>query len=74
MRLLAFLAIGVVLAGDNALAQATTNAPVTAPTNMTPVLPEEADEKAWSFSAFAYTYIVPDSHDYVQPTITADRG
>jgi len=29
---------------------------------------------AWSFSASAYTYIVPDSREYVQPTITADRG
>jgi hypothetical protein len=27
----------------------------------------------WSFSASAYTYIMPDSKDYVQPTITADR-
>jgi hypothetical protein len=28
----------------------------------------------WSFSASAYTYLVPDSRDYVQPTITGDRG
>ena len=34
---------------------------------------EEADEKAWSFSASAYTYIVPDFQEYVQPTFTADR-
>ena len=27
----------------------------------------------WSFSASAYNYLVPDSRDYVQPTITADR-
>ena len=31
-------------------------------------------EKAWSFSASAYTYIVPDSREYVQPTFTADRN
>ena len=31
-------------------------------------------EKNWSFSASVYSYIVPDSREYVQPTITADRG
>jgi len=39
----------------------------------TPASGEETD-KAWSFSASAYTYIVPDSREYVQPTFTADRG
>ena len=33
----------------------------------------EAEEK-WSFSASAYTYMVPHDDDYVQPTITAERG
>lgn len=28
----------------------------------------------WTFSAHAYTYVVPDDRDYVQPTFTADRG
>ena len=32
------------------------------------------DGSAWSFSASAYTYVVPDSQNYVQPTLTADRG
>ena len=32
------------------------------------------DERAWSFSASALTYVVPDSQNYVQPTVTADRG
>ena len=36
--------------------------------------PPDADEKAWSFSASAYTYVVPDDRNYVQPTVTADRG
>ena len=31
-------------------------------------------ERAWSFFASAYTYIVPDDSNYVQPTVTADRG
>jgi hypothetical protein len=73
MRLFTFTAIAVVGASLNAPAQITTNAPATA-TNIPPGLTEEKDEKAWSFSASAYTYIVPDSRDYVQPTFTADRG
>jgi hypothetical protein len=28
----------------------------------------------WSFAASVYTYIVPDSHNYAQPTLKADRG
>ena len=28
----------------------------------------------WSFGASAYTYILPDEANYVQPTVTADRG
>src|SRR6187549_880377 len=34
----------------------------------------QADDKAWSFSASAYTYAVPDDGSYAQPTVTADRG
>ena len=49
---------------DTCSAHATNSAPLAA----------EADEKAWSFSASVYTYIVPDDRDYVQPTFTADRG
>ena len=56
----------VVFASADALAQTTTNAPPT-PT-------EESDDKAWSLAASAYTYFVPDSANYVQPTFTADRG
>jgi hypothetical protein len=74
MRLVAFVAIGVVLAGGHALAQATTNAVVTTATNHTSTLAKAAVEKAWSFSASAYSYIVPDSRDYMQPTLTEDRG
>jgi hypothetical protein len=33
----------------------------------------EREEGKWSFQASAYTYFVPDDHDYVQPTITLDR-
>jgi hypothetical protein len=34
---------------------------------------QTAAESPWSFSAFAYTYIVPEDSNYVQPTVTADR-
>ena len=74
MRVLASIAIAVVFASANALAQTTTSTPTSAPTNTPPDPAEESDDKAWSFAASAYTYIVPDSRDYVQPTFTADRG
>ena len=70
MRLLACLAIAIALMDDTVFAQASTNVPPSTETNT----PPEADEKAWSFSAFAYTYFVPDDREYVQPTFTADRG
>ncbi len=73
MRLFAFIAIGAGLAGGNALAQETA-ADVSSTTNTTPALTAESDEKAWSFSTSVYTYFVPDDRDYVQPTLTADRG
>ena len=47
-----------------------TNAP--ASTNSSP--PALEDElKKWDFSASVTGYIVPESRDYVQPTLTADR-
>lgn len=36
--------------------------------------PPEAPAKAWEFSASVYGYDVPDSDDYVNPNVTADRG
>lgn len=33
----------------------------------------QTDDRAWSCSALAYTYIVPDDANYVQPTFSADR-
>src|SRR5689334_15062740 len=55
------------LTGGSAVAQsADTNAPVVS---------AAADvERKWSFSASAYTYVVPGEPAYVQPTVTADRG
>ena len=70
MRLLACLAMAILLIDDAAFAQSPTNVPVAAATNA----PPDADVEAWSFSASAYTYVVPDDGNYVQPTFTADRG
>jgi hypothetical protein len=74
MRYLVLIAFVVLLAGENALAGATTNAPESTAKNALPALSKEADEKAWSFSLSATTYIVPNYQEYVQPTFTADRG
>jgi len=74
MRFPGLIVIAVILAGGNALAGATTNAPDSQATSTPPALSKEVDEKAWSLSASASTYIVPDFQEYVQPTLTADRG
>jgi hypothetical protein len=65
--------VAFVLAAVRSQAQdATTNA--TPATNSVPEAIEAADEKKWAFSASAYSYFVPDDHEYVQPTIAFDRG
>jgi hypothetical protein len=58
------------LMDDPVFAQASTNVPISAATNT----PPDAAEKAWSFSASAFTYVVPDDVNYVQPTFAADCG
>jgi hypothetical protein len=64
----------VLLAGNNMLAQEAIKTPDSKAMRTPPALSEEEDEKAWSFSASATTYFVPDDREYVQPTFTADRG
>ena len=66
MRFVTFFAIAVVVSAGNGWARDSKDAP--------PEVTRDADEKAWSFSASATTYIVPDFREYVQPTFTADRG
>jgi len=66
MRLVLLLVIAGVVSGENVRAQDSKN--------VTPEVAREANEKTWSFSASATTYVVPDFQDYVQPTFTADRG
>ncbi len=73
-RLVALSVIVVVLAGGDALAQSTP-APSTLHGADPPArLSAPVDENAWSFSAYAYAYIVPDDANFLQPTVTADRG
>ena len=74
MRALAFIALAVLLAGENAPAGPTAYVPEDKATSATPALSPEAGEKAWSFSLSAATYILPNDQEYVQPTFTADRG
>ena len=71
MRLPSVRLAALVLCTFCARGQTTTSSPFT--TNA-PASASEEDAKKWSFSVSAYAYVVPDSRDYVQPTITADRG
>ena len=61
----------LVLCAGQTLGQTITDGPVA--TNSPPPTIED-DAGKWSFSATVMGYLVPDSRDYVQPTITADRG
>jgi hypothetical protein len=70
----AFAAVAVVLTCSRALAQDPPKTPVAPVTNTASSPTQESDEKAWSFSASAYTYILPDDRNYVQPSLAADRG
>ena len=72
MRLAVFVVVGG-LTGGPAVAQ-TTNTVTTVATDQMPSINAPAVERNWSFSVSAYTYILPDDSDYVQPTFTADRG
>lgn len=74
MRKLLFIAMTLVFVGKhNASAQTLTNAVAVPATNPLPATVAAPVGQAWSFSASAYTYVVPDGRDYVQPTVTADR-
>jgi hypothetical protein len=61
MRLLSSLTIATFIATGQAGAQTTT------------AVAEQAEQKKWNVSLSAYTYIVKDDEDYVQPTLRADR-
>lgn len=41
---------------------------------LTAGIQNDTTEADWSFSASAFAYFVPEDRNYVQPTVTADRG
>jgi hypothetical protein len=55
----------------HASAQMTSNAPAGHPAE--PIDRSGTDE-AWMFSGSLYAYVPPDTGNYLQPTLTADRG
>jgi hypothetical protein len=73
VRAVILATLAVLLAGGSAWAQAAGGQPLGAAT-ASPAPPTAVPEKAWSFSASAATYVVPDEPDYVQPAFSADRG
>ena len=68
------LVMVLICTGSVNVAEATTTTNALTATNSTASTIASPPENPWSFSVSAYTYIVPDSREYVQPTITADRG
>lgn len=72
-RLLAVVVIPLVLAGDDALSQSPPDPSVPTAAGATAAAGTAAGENDWTFSAYAYAYIVPDDDDFLQPTVTADR-
>jgi hypothetical protein len=68
------IAAAFVLAAIHARAQTPAAPAPSATAEAPPLAEEEARESRWSFTASVYTYVVPDHHDYLQPTVTADRG
>lgn len=59
------------LAGPQARGQ--TPATEVAPATNTPPTAIASEAPAWNFAVSVYGYLVPESRDYAQPTVTADR-
>jgi hypothetical protein len=74
LRLWALLALGAILTGGHTLAQVASGPTASPATDPETAPTQAADGKTWSFSASAYTYVLPGIRDYVQPTVAADRG
>jgi len=77
MRVAALVIAAAVLCAGQASGQATTvaaAAPESSRGQQAPPPVPDAQEKTWEFSASAYTYFLPEEDDYLQPTVTADRG
>lgn len=73
MRWPTLCAIVAILESSHTPAFAATGEPASTGTDTPPSIAKETDGKTWAFSASAYAYFVPDSRNYVQPTVTADR-
>jgi hypothetical protein len=85
MRSRVIMAVVGTLAGAHAMAQTTPTEPnpaaqsavqvsgQVAEPSAAPGVGLEAPEKAWTFYASAFFYIVPDDRDFVQPTFMADH-
>lgn len=58
MRVVTLVILTLAMAGGTAAAQTST---------------ASSEQGGWSLDASAYTYIVPDSENYLQPTVAADR-
>ena len=65
MRSSLLILLGMLIAAHTATAQT----PYAAPPG-----PQMAGQRAFTWSASAYTYLVPDDADYVLPILTGDRG
>jgi len=75
MRLLVALMTLAALAPVGALAQDTEHAPGgSISTEGAAGAAPEAVGSAWSSSINVYAYLVPDGDDFLQPTVSADRG
>jgi hypothetical protein len=73
MKAVVLATLAVMLAGGTASAQATAGPPpITAPSP--PASSTAVADRAWSFSASAAIYVLPDEPDYVQPAFSADHG
>ena len=73
-RALQAMLSAVILCVDCAWGQTNATGAATVPaTNTPPTRPTEPDERAWSFSVSLAGYLVQGSHDYAQPTLSADR-
>ena len=66
-------ATAVLWAGPAVGQTAPTNVATSTPTNAPPAAATNETEKSWSVSVSAYTYVVPDDDNYVQPTIAVDH-
>jgi hypothetical protein len=64
----------VIARASDQMTTAAAAAPTSSQAQQAPPPAADAPARKWEFSASAYTYFLPDSDDYVQPTLTADRG